>query len=79
MGIEPSEWIGLADDCASFMFLKHNEILSLPYEDRFHQGFSERKYRSLHSCGTTNHLLEKMVKLNLKSFELGEMVDIPKV
>lgn len=76
MGIEPSGWIGLADDHASFLSPKHYEMLGFPYELKFYEAFPERKYRALHICGPTDHLLYKIKDLKLASFELGEMVDL---
>lgn len=78
MGIESSNWIGLADDHASFLSPKHYEMIGFPYELKFYEAFPERKYRALHICGPTDHLLYIIKNLKLTSFELGEMVDLRK-
>jgi len=78
MDIGPSDHIGLADDHASFLHPKYYDSLGLPYEQKFYNAFPERKYRSLHICGPTDHILTEIKSLGLNSFELGEMVDLRK-
>jgi len=79
MGIEPSEYVGLGDDCASWLSPKAYEYIAFPPLLKIIDAHPKAKHRSMHNCGQTNHLLEKISELRLSSFELGEMVDIVKV
>jgi len=79
MGIAPGETVGLGDDCASWLTPKAYEEIAFPPLLKIIEAHPKAKYRTMHNCGQTNHLIEKISELNLSSFELGEMVDIAKV
>lgn len=79
MGIEPSDNVGLGDDCASWLSPKAYEDIAFPPLLKIIHAHPKAKYRSMHNCGQTNHLLGKISELRLSDFELGEMVDIVKV
>ncbi len=79
MDIEPGMSVGLGDDCASWLSPRAYEHIAFPPLLKIIEAHPEAKHRSMHNCGQTNHLLEKISELRLSSFELGEMVDIAKV
>jgi len=78
MGIEKPVHNVMTDDHAAFLSPKLYDELGFPYELSFYESFPERKWRYLHMCGPTSHLLERINNLKLSIFEIGEMVDLKK-
>lgn len=77
MQAEVGAGVAIADASSSVLSLKHFEEFSFPYIKKIVEKLAKKRiYVTLHICGDTNHILEKMAETGATALSIDCPVDI---